>query len=109
MHSGFWKMGSGLAAARRPGTTGWTFPLPRRGKRAHAAQTHRNVRREERRMEEISVIGIDVAKSVFQLEAQSGCGTVVWTKRLRRAAFMRFMEHEASARCGRVRGVRRRA
>jgi transposase len=43
-------------------------------------------------MEEISVIGIDLAKNVFQLEAQSVCGAVVWKKRLRRAAFMRFME-----------------
>ena len=32
---------------------------------------------------------------MFQLEVQSGCGTVVWKKRLRRAAFMRLMEHEA--------------
>ena len=46
-------------------------------------------------MEEISVIGIDLAKSVFQLEAQSAGGAVVWKKRLRRAAFMRFMEKQA--------------
>jgi len=46
-------------------------------------------------MEEISVIGIDLAKSVFQLEAQSPDGAVVWKKRLRRAAFMRFMEKQA--------------
>src|SRR5215472_7237460 len=46
-------------------------------------------------MEEISVIGIDLAKSVFQLEALSPNGAVVWKKRLRRAAFMRFMEKQA--------------
>src|SRR5215469_517211 len=46
-------------------------------------------------MEEISVIGIDLAKNVFQLEAQSPDGAVVWKKRLRRAAFMRFMEKQA--------------
>ena len=46
-------------------------------------------------MEQVSVIGIDLAKSVFQLEAQSGCGAVVWKKRLRRAAFIRFMEQQA--------------
>ena len=46
-------------------------------------------------MEEISVIGIDLAKSVFQLEAQSPDGAMVWKKRLRRAAFMRFMEKQA--------------
>lgn len=49
-------------------------------------------------MEKITVIGIDLAKSVFQLEAQSACGAVVWKKRLRRAAFIQFMEVEA-ARC----------
>jgi transposase len=46
-------------------------------------------------MEQASVIGIDLAKSVFQLEAQSGGGAVVWKKRLRRAAFIRFMERQA--------------
>jgi transposase len=46
-------------------------------------------------MEQINVIGIDLAKNVFQLEAQSAGGVVVWKKRLRRAAFMRFMEQQA--------------
>lgn len=46
-------------------------------------------------MEKITVIGIDLAKSVFQLEAQSGSGAVVWKKRLRRAAFIQFMEVKA--------------
>jgi transposase len=46
-------------------------------------------------MEKITVIGIDLAKSVFQLEAQSASGVVVWKKRLRRAAFMQFMAGKA--------------
>jgi transposase len=43
-------------------------------------------------MEEISVIGIDLAKNVFQLAGLSAAGRVVWTKRLKRAAFMKFMD-----------------
>lgn len=46
-------------------------------------------------MEEISVIGIDLAKSVFQLEAMTAAGEVVWKKRLTRKAFMRFMTEKA--------------
>lgn len=46
-------------------------------------------------MAKITVIGIDLAKSVFQLEAQSGSGAVVWKKRLRRAAFIQFMAAKA--------------
>jgi len=46
-------------------------------------------------MEQITVIGIDLAKSVFQLEAQSASGVVVWKRRLRRAAFMEFMAMKA--------------
>lgn len=46
-------------------------------------------------MEEISVIGIDLAKNVFQLEAQTSSGEVVWKKRLKRAAFMKLMAEEA--------------
>jgi transposase len=49
-------------------------------------------------MEEISVIGIDLAKSVFELCALSPWGAVVWTKRLKRRAFVAFME-ETAARC----------
>jgi transposase len=46
-------------------------------------------------MEEISVIGIDLAKRVFQLCAMTSSGTVVWEKRLRRGAFINFLEGEA--------------
>ena len=49
-------------------------------------------------MDEISVIGIDSAKNVFQLAALSREGTVVWDKRLKRQAFKRFMA-EAAPRC----------
>ena len=46
-------------------------------------------------MEEISVIGIDLAKSVFELCALRGCGEVAWTKRLKRAGFIKFMDEKA--------------
>jgi transposase len=46
-------------------------------------------------MEEISVIGIDLAKRVFQLCATTGSGAIAWEKRLRRAAFIKFLEDEA--------------
>lgn len=46
-------------------------------------------------MDEISVIGIDLAKRVFELCAQTPTGKVAWTKRLRRKAFMQFMREKA--------------
>jgi transposase len=46
-------------------------------------------------MEGISVIGIDLAKRVFQLCATTGSGAIAWEKRLRRAAFIKFLEDEA--------------
>ena len=46
-------------------------------------------------MEEISVIGIDLAKSVFELCALRASGEVAWTKRLKRLAFIKFMEEKA--------------
>ena len=46
-------------------------------------------------MEQISVIGIDLAKTVFELYALSLSGEVVWTKRLKRGLFMKFMDEEA--------------
>lgn len=46
-------------------------------------------------MEEINVIGIDLAKRVFQLCAMTRSGTIVWEKRLRRAALTKFLEDEA--------------
>ena len=46
-------------------------------------------------MEEISVIGIDLAKRVFQLCAITRSGTIRWEKGLRRAAMIKFLEDEA--------------
>ena len=46
-------------------------------------------------MEEISVIGIDLAKLVFQLSAVTRSGAIVWEKQLRRAAMIKFLEDEA--------------
>jgi transposase len=46
-------------------------------------------------VDEISVIGIDLAKNVFQLAALSPSGAVVWDKRLKRQAFKRFMSEQA--------------
>lgn len=46
-------------------------------------------------MDEISVIGIDLAKSVFELCALSPSGDVAWTKRLKRLAFIKFMDEKA--------------
>src|SRR3954454_5276287 len=61
-------MVSGLAGgARAPGGWGWTFPLAssRQTGSKGPSTTHRG--EGERPMEEISVIGIDLAKRVFQL------------------------------------------
>lgn len=46
-------------------------------------------------MKEISVIGVDLAKRVFQLCALDASGEVVLTKRLGRQGFKSFMEHKA--------------
>jgi transposase len=46
-------------------------------------------------MEEVSVIGIDLAKNVFELCAQTVTGKIVWRKRLKRKAFMEFMQKKA--------------
>jgi transposase len=46
-------------------------------------------------MDEISVIGIDLAKSVFELCGLAPSGEVAWTKRLKRSAFIKFMDEKA--------------
>jgi transposase len=38
-----------------------------------------------------TIIGIDLAKTVFQLHAEDGSGKVLWRKRLRREEFLRFL------------------
>src|SRR3954464_10334814 len=77
------------------GMMGWTFPLA--STRQTGSLDPGTTCRAERgkAMEEISVIGIDLAKRVFQLCALSASGEIVWEKRLRRAAFMKFMEKVA--------------
>jgi transposase len=45
-------------------------------------------------MKEISIIGVDLAKNVFQLHGAATDGTVVFRKKLSRPQFQRFMaEH----------------
>ena len=46
-------------------------------------------------MEEVSVIGIDLAKNVFVLCAQAASGEIAWRKRLKRRAFKQFMAAKA--------------
>ena len=42
-------------------------------------------------MEEVTIIGIDLAKNVFQLHGAAADGSVVFRKKLSRSQFMRFM------------------
>ncbi len=49
----------------------------------------------ERSMNEVSAIAIDSAKSVFEVGLFDADGRLVGRKRLKRAAFLNFMEHEA--------------
>jgi hypothetical protein len=42
-------------------------------------------------MKERSIIGIDLAKNVFQLHAEDAAGHVLWRKRLRREELARFL------------------
>jgi transposase len=45
-------------------------------------------------MKEVSIIGVDLAKNVFQLHGASADGTVVFRKKLSRPQFQRFIfEH----------------
>ena len=47
-------------------------------------------------MEEVSIIGVDLAKNVFQLHGAAADGAVVFRKRLSRLQFARFMtDHPA--------------
>ena len=42
-------------------------------------------------VKERSIIGIDLAKNVFQLHAEDAAGHVLWRKRLRREELARFL------------------
>jgi transposase len=46
-------------------------------------------------MKKVSVIGIDLAKQVFQLSALSADGEEMWARRFNRASFIRFMAEKA--------------
>ena len=47
-------------------------------------------------MEEVSIIGVDLAKNVFQLHGAAADGAVVFRKKLSRLQFARFMaDHPA--------------
>ena len=49
-------------------------------------------------MGEVSTIGLDLAKEVFQVHGADAAGAVVFRKRLRRTAFLQFFA--AQAPCG---------
>jgi transposase len=46
-------------------------------------------------MDEVMVIGVDLAKSVFQLHGAGGDGRVVFRKKLSRSQFRQFLERQA--------------
>jgi transposase len=77
------------------GMMGWTFPLPHGEARRHNAPYTAMYKRGKGPMNDISVIGIDLAKRIFELCALDAQGEVVWSKRLRRADFKKFMEEKA--------------
>ena len=43
-------------------------------------------------MENVTVIGVDLAKSVFQLHGAASDGSIVFRKKLSRSQFQLFME-----------------
>lgn len=49
-------------------------------------------------MENVTVIGVDLAKSVFQLHGAAADGSVVFRKKLSRAQFQKFMERHSRCR-----------
>ena len=46
-------------------------------------------------MEEVSIIGVDLAKNVFQLHGAAADGSVVYRKKLSRPQFARFMAEQS--------------
>lgn len=48
-------------------------------------------------MEEVSIIGVDLAKNVFQLHGAAADGVVVFRKKLSRLQFARFMTDHPAA------------
>ena len=51
-------------------------------------------------MTEVTTIGLDIAKSVFQVHGVGADGTVVVRRRLRRAQVLAFFEKQASCLVG---------
>src|ERR1700724_3551169 len=47
-----------------------------------------------------TIIGLDLAKTVFQLHAEDASGEVLWTKRLRREALEPFLRKQPAALIG---------
>ncbi len=47
-------------------------------------------------MKEISIIGVDLAKNVFQLHGAAADGSVLFRKKLTRPQFQRFMAEQGS-------------
>ncbi len=56
-------------------------------------------------MGEVSIIGVDLAKNVFQLQGASADGSVVFRKKLSRLQFGRFMAGQSP--CQPERGMRK--
>jgi transposase len=50
--------------------------------------------KERASMGEVSIIGVDLAKNVFQLHGASAEGSVVFRKKLSRPQFTRFMSEQ---------------
>ena len=47
-------------------------------------------------MEEVSIVGVDLAKNVFQMHGAAADGAIVFRKKLSRLQFARFMaDHPA--------------
>jgi len=46
-------------------------------------------------MEEVTIIGVDLAKNVFQVHGASAGGSVLFRKKLSRPQFARFMADHA--------------
>ncbi len=51
-------------------------------------------------MEEVTIIGVDLAKNVFQVHGAAADGEVVFRKKLARPQFARFMSDGSVAQIG---------
>ena len=65
-------------------------------RRHHSANVRGQGRKitEERSMKEVTIIGIDLAKSVFQVHGAAVDGSTVFRKKLTRLQFVRFMAEQ---------------